>query len=106
MRTFQHNHPGTNVVDGPIEGLDPAAIRKQIGLARGELDVIVGGPPCQGFSINAPERFQSFPDRYIFLGSRVAQYEQVGNAVPPLMARSLAETIREHIARTALRNAG
>ncbi|MCC5805824.1 MAG: DNA cytosine methyltransferase [Opitutales bacterium] len=66
VRTFRHNHPGTEVVDGPIEGLDPARIRRELGLARGELDAIVGGPPCQGFSINAPGRFLDDPRNQLF----------------------------------------
>jgi DNA (cytosine-5)-methyltransferase 1 len=40
-------------------------------------------------------RIQSFPDKFRFLGSRVSQYVQVGNAVPPLFAETLAKHIRE-----------
>jgi DNA (cytosine-5)-methyltransferase 1 len=38
-------------------------------------------------------RIQSFPDEFQFLGGQVAQYYQVGNAVPPVMGRILAATI-------------
>lgn len=57
--TFSHNHPSAFADPRPIEQVDPAKVRKQLGLGRGVLDVLVGGPPCQGFSINAPERFLS-----------------------------------------------
>ncbi len=59
IETFRHNHPGTRVECGPIEGVNAQSLRKSLGLAKGALDVLVGGPPCQGFSINAPSRFLS-----------------------------------------------
>jgi DNA (cytosine-5)-methyltransferase 1 len=54
--TYKRNHPSTQVVTADIRTLDPEEIRKQLGLEREELDLIAGGPPCQGFSINAPVR--------------------------------------------------
>lgn len=36
---------------------------------------------------------QSFPDDFIFCGQKIAQQQQVGNAVPPLLAQAIAETI-------------
>jgi DNA (cytosine-5)-methyltransferase 1 len=57
IETFRANHPETLTDDRPIEEVNAAKLRRELGLAKGALDVLVGGPPCQGFSINAPERF-------------------------------------------------
>ena len=59
VETFSANHPGAWAEARAIEDVDAAQVRKRLGLKKGDLDVLVGGPPCQGFSINAPERFLS-----------------------------------------------
>lgn len=66
IETFRANHPTTHADNRPIEQVDAAALRRELKLERGELDVIVGGPPCQGFSINAPERFLADPRSSLF----------------------------------------
>lgn len=42
-------------------------------------------------------RIQSFPDSFEFLGTKGSQYKQVGNAVPPLLAKVLAQKIKSYI---------
>ncbi len=54
--TYRLNHPGTVVETRDIRHVDACTVREELGLSRGELDLMAGGPPCQGFSINAPRR--------------------------------------------------
>lgn len=66
VATFKLNHPNTIATCGPVEEQNPAEILNKLKIKKGSLDCLVGGPPCQGFSIYAPERYVEDPRNSMF----------------------------------------
>lgn len=66
IETFRHNNPTTFAECKSIQEVNASELRQKLGIQKGELDVLVGGPPCQGFSINAPSRFLNDPRNSLF----------------------------------------
>lgn len=62
-----YNHPQTIIETNDIRDVDAQAVRKSLDLKPQELDLLAGGPPCQGFSINAPVRSTQDERNHLFI---------------------------------------
>ena len=51
----------------------------------------------RGITVREVARLQSFDDKFIFYGTMLSRYSQVGNAVPPLLAKAIAKEIKIHL---------
>ena len=55
-------------------------------------------------TVRESARIQSFPDDFVFLGTKTSQYRQVGNAVPPLLAHKLSKNLVEVLQNAKVSN--
>jgi len=51
----------------------------------------------RAISIREAARLQTFPDSFVFCGTKDSQYQQIGNAVPPMLAKAIARQICVHL---------
>ena len=81
---------------GIYKRLDPNSPSVVLGNFR--KNMLVHPTEDRGLSVREAARLQSFPDGYVFCGSIGKQQQQVGNAVPPLMAKNIFSRIQESLA--------
>ena len=80
-------------------------VRKYIRYASGKPSVCITGDMRKVFhyrqnralTVRELARIQSFPDDFVFLGTQISQQQQVGNAVPPMLAEALAQHIKRYL---------
>lgn len=76
--TYKLNHPQTTVFTEDIRTISDKELPDLIPVEPGKLDLLVGGPPCQGFSINAPIRSMDDHRNHLFL-----EFLRVANLFKP-----------------------
>ena len=89
LKTFQKNHTGSKVLLADLGKISSKEICKKLGLVQGKVDVVVGGPPCQGFSISGKRNpddprnklYQSFVHFVGYLKPKAFILENVPNLV-------------------------
>ena len=65
LETFQYNHPETICIESDIRALNGKVILDACGKSPGNIDIICGGPPCQGYSL-AGQRIADDPKNHLF----------------------------------------
>lgn len=65
-QTYKYNHPNSYVYTEDIRNLTTNQVLELCNVQQGELDLLAGGPPCQGFSINAPNRSMNDDRNHLF----------------------------------------
>ncbi len=102
--TLKQNHPETKVLTEDIRQASAVDVMRELGVAKGELDLVAGGPPCQGFSINAPIRSTGDSRNHLFLEFLrfVEEFQpkcvMIEN-VPGMVSFNSGETVRAIITR-------
>ena len=56
MATFAHNFPDAQSLPLDLSQTTPEEFMSRLGIMPGELTLLAGGPPCQGFSKNVPRK--------------------------------------------------
>lgn len=62
ISSFRENFPEARTLEWDLTAMTPAEFMKRVGIKSGDLDLVAGGPPCQGFSKNVPRKYRFLQD--------------------------------------------
>jgi len=90
MATFSHNFPKAKSIEMDLSKVHPNDFMELLGIRPGEITLIAGGPPCQGFSKNVPRKLRYLEDPKNLLIKTFLDYCEV---LKPLLV--LVENVAE-----------
>lgn len=107
--TLEKGHPDAFVETGDIRRVNAGSVRRALQLEKGELSLLAGGPPCQGFSVNAPVRSTDDERNHLFRDYLrfVEEFEPAAvliENVPGMVSYENGQTVKEIL--KALENLG
>jgi DNA (cytosine-5)-methyltransferase 1 len=76
ISSFRHNFPKAHTVTDSIISLSAKDFAASVGIECGELDLLAGGPPCQGFSKNVPRKHRYLDDPKNLLVKSFLEYAE------------------------------
>jgi len=74
IATFQHNFPNSRAITKSLLDIEPGEFAQTLDLEPEQLSILVGGPPCQGFSKNVPRKYRYLEDPRNLLVKRYLDY--------------------------------
>ncbi len=78
LNTFKLNHPGSEILNADLSRRETFDEIKRI-TGKRSIDVIIAGPPCQGFSLTGPRNFDDPRNKlYLAVIEMVKQYNPKG----------------------------
>lgn len=77
LTTFSYNFGAKKGFKLDLSSLEPQDFMREIGISEGELDLLAGGPPCQGFSKNVPRKHRYLDDSNNLLIKKFLDYCEV-----------------------------
>lgn len=101
--TYQLNHVDSKVICGDIRQIDEDEIHNLV-KEHGDIDLIAGGPPCQGYSINAPVRTMEdyrnhLFEEYLRIVSKIQPKVVLIENVPGIVSMSDGDVVRSIYSR-------
>ena len=94
--TGSPSYSAGDITDRPSPAITVGSISRDGGGASNHFHV-VGATERRKFTIAELRRICAFPDDFILIGPYAQQWERLGNSVPPLMMKAIAETVRDKV---------